>query len=45
MDKLDKLYRRNIIRQAKLYAHVKPLRKKIELARRPNCTSSKIKNT
>lgn len=32
MDKLDKLYVANEIRKAKLYAAVKPLRKKRELA-------------
>lgn len=45
MDKLDKLYCRNVIRKAELYAHVRPVRKKIELARLPNTTSSKNKNT
>ena len=32
MDKLDKLYIRNTIRKAKLYASVKKLHKKRELA-------------
>ncbi len=41
MDKLDKLYADNVIRKAKLDLAVKPLRKKIELAKRPNYTSSK----
>lgn len=36
MDRLDKLYIANEIRKAKLYAAIKPLHKKIELARTEN---------